>query len=241
MAWGRGGGRRGRLAQGANRRDSMARAQRSASPKGVYSISGLKGVYARLRGHKGVDARLRGLWGRVVCAADTDLGFTRDRRTKRASRVNPICVDRYAYRLGDGPGDTRGPAPSKPAMTGQTRAVDGEDCRSMGGKHCRSGFQSLLSALVRRILSILKADVLKSRPYAKPGNCIENDSVCGVPRPSFVDSALSGKHAQPTRYSRHRRDRLYRPEFDSFAIDAGSSGENSVAEKVSLEPRAKEW
>src|SRR5262249_7562473 len=28
------------------------------------------------------------------CAADTDLGFTRDRRLKCASRVNPTCVDR---------------------------------------------------------------------------------------------------------------------------------------------------
>jgi hypothetical protein len=40
---------------------------------------------------KGVHARLRGPWW---CAADTDLGFTRDRRLKVASRVNPTCVDR---------------------------------------------------------------------------------------------------------------------------------------------------
>ncbi len=44
---------------------------------------------------KGVHARLRGLWW---CAADTDLGFTRDRRLLCASRVNPTCVDRPGLR-----------------------------------------------------------------------------------------------------------------------------------------------
>jgi hypothetical protein len=41
-------------------------------------------------------------------------------------------------------------------------------------------------ALVRWILSILNADVLKSLPYAKPGDCTENDSVYSVPRPSLL-------------------------------------------------------
>src|SRR5262249_6559395 len=52
-------------------------------------------IYRRVPGAaqhlKGVHARLRGLWW---CAADTDLGFTRDRRLMCASRVNPTCVDR---------------------------------------------------------------------------------------------------------------------------------------------------
>ena len=85
---------------------------------------------------------------------------------------------------------------------------------------------------MRSILSILNADVLKSPPYAKPGDCTENDSVCSVSRLSFVDSALSGKHAQPTRYSRHRRHRLHRPAFDSVADRARSSGARAGARAI---------
>jgi hypothetical protein len=73
----------------------VSRAQRSASLKGVYSVSPRRRASTPLC--------LRGLWASGALQTPIS-GLPEIGAQMRAGRVNPTCVDRYTHRLRDGPG-----------------------------------------------------------------------------------------------------------------------------------------